>query len=171
MDFLNKESYETVCKGGFLLFYREIFGDLFKVRSEYVLAHCISTDCEMGKGIAVEFVKRNPNMKSYLLAQDPQIGQAIYYPGDSEHQVFNLVTKRFYNGKPKRKDFNQAIESLKNEMVQRGLMKLAIPIMGSGLDKLNWVQSSRVIQEVFADTHIQIFVIHDENKKNHFGGR
>lgn len=41
-------------------------GDLFKLDNRYVLAHCISLDCEMGKGIAIEFDKRFKGMKSWL---------------------------------------------------------------------------------------------------------
>lgn len=141
------------------MYYREVYGDLFAVRAEYVIAHCISEDCEMGKGIATEFVRRNPNMRSYLLSLNPKVGQALFYEGEDIHHVFNLITKKKYNGKPTRASFNTAIRSLKEEMLKRGLRKLAIPLLGSGLDKLNWVQSSQFIQKEFSDTNIQIFVI------------
>lgn len=35
--------------------FEEIKGDLFKCDSDTSLAHCISEDCRMGKGIAVLF--------------------------------------------------------------------------------------------------------------------
>ena len=38
--------------------YREEVRDLFSVADDYFLAHCISADFAMGKGIAVEFNKR-----------------------------------------------------------------------------------------------------------------
>ena len=38
--------------------YREDRKDLFKVPEDYYLAHCISADFGMGKGIVVEFNKR-----------------------------------------------------------------------------------------------------------------
>jgi O-acetyl-ADP-ribose deacetylase (regulator of RNase III) len=36
---------------------KEITGDLFKVADDVSLAHCVSEDLEMGKGIAREFRK------------------------------------------------------------------------------------------------------------------
>ena len=40
------------------MIYKEEVRDLFSVPEDYYLAHCISADFGMGKGIAVEFVKR-----------------------------------------------------------------------------------------------------------------
>lgn len=145
-------------KGECSMHYKEVFGDLFDVRTDYVLAHCISEDCRMGAGIAVAFVNRNPHMRNELLKQVPKIGDAIFYKGE-QHDVFNLITKKNYYDKPTRSDFNLAVASLKKEMVERGLKKLALPRIGAGLDKLNWEESSQFIQETFKDTDIQIFVV------------
>ena len=38
--------------------YREEIRDLFAVPEDYYLAHCISADFGMGRGIVVEFNKR-----------------------------------------------------------------------------------------------------------------
>ena len=40
------------------LCFEEQLGDLFQVPNNVSLAHCVSTDMEMGKGIAVEFKDR-----------------------------------------------------------------------------------------------------------------
>ena len=40
------------------MIYREEIQDLFSVPNDYYLAHCISADFGMGKGIVVEFNKR-----------------------------------------------------------------------------------------------------------------
>lgn len=40
------------------MIYKEEKRDLFTVPEEYYLAHCISADFGMGKGIVVEFNKR-----------------------------------------------------------------------------------------------------------------
>ena len=37
---------------------REEQRDLFSVPKNYFLMHCISADCKMGAGIAVEFARR-----------------------------------------------------------------------------------------------------------------
>lgn len=40
-------------------------GDLFELADEYYIAHCISSDLALGKGIAAEFVERY-DMKTNL---------------------------------------------------------------------------------------------------------
>ena len=46
--------------------YNEEKGNLFELDEKYSLAHCISLDCKMGKGIAVEFDKKFKGMKVFL---------------------------------------------------------------------------------------------------------
>ena len=50
--------------------YREEVRDLFSVPEEYFLAHCISADFAMGKGIVLEFNKRF-DMKRQLRQKYP----------------------------------------------------------------------------------------------------
>ena len=50
--------------------YEEKRKDLFSVSNEYYLAHCISADFALGKGIAVEFNKRF-DMRNRLLNKYP----------------------------------------------------------------------------------------------------
>ncbi|MFY0516409.1 macro domain-containing protein [Lysinibacillus sp. UGB7] len=142
------------------MIYKEIFGySLFDCRTDYVLAHCVSRDFEMGKGIALEFSRRNPQMKGVMRnVKTRKVGDALTYFGP-KHVVINLITKEKYNGKPTRATFNQAVISLRNEMLARGFYKLAIPLIGSGLDRLDWSETRKVIKDVFQDTPIQIFVI------------
>jgi hypothetical protein len=52
------------------MIYKEEVRDLFSVPEEYYLAHCISADFGMGKGIVVEFNKRF-NMKQVLQTKYP----------------------------------------------------------------------------------------------------
>ena len=52
------------------MIYREEVRDLFSVPDDYYLAHCISADFGMGKGIVVEFNKRF-DMKHILQTKYP----------------------------------------------------------------------------------------------------
>lgn len=52
------------------MIYREEIKDLFSISDEYYLAHCISADFGMGKGIAIEFNNRF-NMKRKLKSKYP----------------------------------------------------------------------------------------------------
>ena len=142
--------------------YNEIQKDLFTVSEDYYLAHCISADFGMGKGIVIEFNKRF-NMRYKLLTQfgtscitawdkNPK-GQCI-----KEDRVFNLITKRNYWLKPTYQTLTEAITEMKNQAVFCNITKIAMPIIGCGLDKLEWDKVSEIIKEVFNDTDIEILV-------------
>ena len=51
------------------MIYCEVYGDLFNVDKKYYLAHCISADFALGKGIAVEFNKRYDELLKVVLAR------------------------------------------------------------------------------------------------------
>ena len=53
------------------MIYKEEIRDLFSVPEDYYLAHCISADFGMGKGIVVEFNNRF-NMKQILQMKYPE---------------------------------------------------------------------------------------------------
>ena len=57
-------------KKGITMEFREEKRDLFSVPNDYYLAHCISADFAMGKGIVVEFNRRF-DMKNQLKAHYP----------------------------------------------------------------------------------------------------
>lgn len=82
------------------MIYKEEIRDLFSVPEDYYLAHCISADFGMGKGIVVEFNKRF-DMKNKLQSKYGSYLQK-YTNGDCilEGRVFNLITKPQYWSKP-----------------------------------------------------------------------
>lgn len=135
--------------------YSEIKGDLFKSDKSYCLAHCISVDANMGAGIAVEFKNRYKGIKPFVISRNPSIGDCIPYNYDGR-LVFNLITKKYYYGKPTYATFESSIISLKNMMLSLHKDKLAIPLLGSGLDKLSWAKNREIIKNIFKDTDIEI---------------
>lgn len=136
--------------------------DLFTLPKEYSLVHCISADLAMGAGIAVSFNKHF-NMRSRLLKQ---FGTDLVTSWDKtptghcihEDRVFNLITKRNYWHKPTYKTLTEALTECKNQCEFLNVEKLAMPMIGCGLDKLEWSKVSLIIQEVFKDTNIDIIV-------------
>ena len=143
--------------------YREEIKDLFSVSDDYYLVHCISADFGMGKGIAVSFNKYF-NMKNrliskygnYLSSWDSQFEETI--PCIKEGHVFNLITKRNYWHKPTYTTLENALIALKCLCSLNGVNKLAMPIIGCGLDRLEWDKVSKMIQDLFEDTDIEILV-------------
>ena len=143
--------------------YREEVRDLFSVSDDYYLAHCISADFGMGKGIVVEFNKRF-DMKNKL---QNKYEDYLYYfqkirkgEGDCllEGRVLNLITKERYYQKPTYKSLKQSLMYMKFLCEENRIFKVAMPIIGCGLDRLQWDKVSGIIQTVFADTDIEILV-------------
>ena len=143
--------------------YREEVRDLFSTPDDYYLAHCISADFALGAGIAVEFNKRFDMKRklisqcggNYLSAWDSHFEETI--PCIQEGRVFNLITKRNYWYKPTYETLEDALIALKC-LCCGEIDKLAMPVIGCGLDRLQWDKVSEIIKDVFDDTDIEILV-------------
>ncbi len=142
--------------------YREEAGDLFAVPEDYCLAHCISADFAMGKGIVLEFNRRF-DMKRLLRQRYPSY-LADYRQnatgGDClrEGRVLNLVTKERYFQKPTLATMEAALRRMRELCLEEGIAKVAMPTIGAGLDRLAWGEVSALVQKVFGDTGIEILV-------------
>ena len=110
--------------------YSEENKDLFTVSEDYNLAHCISADFGMGKGIVVEFNKRF-DMKRKLQTKYPDyINQYTHKKigGDCllEGRVFNLITKERYFHKPTIITMKFALEKMKQICLDNNIKKMAL---------------------------------------------
>lgn len=144
------------------LVYREVESDLFKVNKTYYLAHCISADFAMAAGIVVEFNKEI-DMKSRLKKKYPDyimdwIRNSRSYDCLLEDRVFNLVTKTRYYNKPTYNSLTGALVMMRDLCNEKGINKIAMPLIGCGLDRLMWSRVSKIIKDTFVDTDIDILV-------------
>ena len=142
--------------------YREEVRDLFSVPEEYGLVHCISADFAMGKGIVVEFNRRF-DMKRRLQRGYPDYldhYRTLESGGDCilEGRVFNLITKERYFHKPTIDTMRAALERMREICRDAGILHLAMPMIGAGLDRLLWEEVSAQIKSVFGDTDMDILV-------------
>lgn len=142
--------------------YKEEIKDLFSVSDDYYLVHCISADFGMGRGIVVEFNKRF-DMKRRLQRKYPdyinewhrskRIGDCIL-----EDRVLNLITKERYFHKPTYESMRAALSEMQSMCWFHNIKKVAMPIIGCGLDRLEWNKVSSIIKEVFENDDIEILV-------------
>ena len=132
--------------------FKEEHGNLFEVSDKYYLAHCVSTDCALGTGIAVQFQKRF-KLKESLKASAPKVGQAVRI-----NRVFNLFTKKVYYGKPTYESLTSALQDMKAQCITENVKFLAMPKIASGLDRLNWSKVRDIIKKVFNDIDIEIII-------------
>ena len=145
--------------------YKEEKRDLFTVDDSYYLAHCISADFKLGAGIAVEFNKRF-NCRNRLFEMYPASSTPYWDKLQDKFKglcvitdpVYNLITKRNYWNKPTLATMKNALLWMKEDCEIRKIDKLAMPMIGCGLDKLRWEDVSALIKETFMNTNVEILV-------------
>lgn len=133
--------------------------DLFNYEGKAWLAHCISSDFGMGKGIVVEFNRRY-DLKNYMIknhVKNSWTGKGYCIPV-KQYKVFNLITKDKYYKKPTYKTLKESLIDMKNYAVSQNIKTIACPLIGCGLDGLDWMKVRDIIQEVFKTTDIKIIV-------------
>jgi len=136
------------------LCFTEIKGDLFQCNQNISLAHCVSQDLKMGMGIAVEFKKQFKGTGE-LTDQNKEVGECAYLKRDSRY-IFYLITKKVYNHKPNYVVLEKCLKELLELCKRFNIQELAMPRIGSGLDNLDWSIVSRIIDDVFEESGIQI---------------
>ncbi|CAG0887714.1 unnamed protein product [Darwinula stevensoni] len=137
---------------------QEVKGDLFSCPESTSLAHCISADIRMGKGIAAIFKKKFAGV-SELQTQKKSVGEvAILKRGD--RHVYYLITKAKYFEKPTYAAVEKSLNAMKKHCEEHGVKALAMPRIGCGLDGLEWKQMNEIIEKVFQDSSLDVITIY-----------
>ena len=142
------------------MIFNEVQKDLFTVSQGYYLAHCISGDYALGAGIAKAF-DQVYNMR-FKLHRDYAIPDGEKYANVGRallvDNVFNLVTKQRCFHKPTYDTLYETLVDMKEQCENFDIEKIAMPLIGCGLDRLDWEQVKDVIEDVFGETDIEILV-------------
>ncbi|MBN1074697.1 hypothetical protein DVV91_10120 [Clostridium botulinum] len=145
--------------------FNEQKGNLFELDNEkYAYVHCISSDCEMGKGIAVEFKNKYKGMQKYLRekVENAYKSYPLCIPAirnkDNKVLVLFLVTKNKYWNKPTYDTLRTTLIDMRDFCFRHNVKYLAMPKIGCGLDRLQWGKVREIIKELFDDTDIVIEV-------------
>lgn len=134
----------------------EEIGDLFSCPVSASLAHCVSRDLHMGKGIAVLFKKKFGGVAA-VKAQNKDLGECAVLK-DNSRFIYYLITKEKYNHKPKLATLKQALCDMKDHCVANAVSELCLPKIGCGLDRLDWKEVKQVLVETFKDTNVKLCV-------------
>ena len=129
-------------------------GDLFS--STECLAHCISEDIRMGKGIAVKFKTLFGGVNELKQQQASPGGLAVLARGD--RYIFYLVTKKNYYDLPTYSNLWRSLKCMREFCIKNDVKSISMPKIGCGLDRLKWSQVCKIISSVFENTNIEITV-------------
>ena len=134
----------------------ELRGDLFSCPLTSSLAHCVSVDLQMGKGIATVF-KNKFGRVDELKAQWKQVGECAVLM-DGPRFVYYLVTKEKFFHKPKLESIKASVHAMRDHCVTNDVKVLSMPRIGSGLDKLDWIDIRQILSDAFRYTQIKLCV-------------
>lgn len=139
----------------------EEYGD----RDDVYFAHCISADCVMGAGIAIQFVnwfkkKYDLNLRSLCSCEGANEGTCI-----ETGMLFNLVTKEHYWDKPTYSSLERSLKCMAKSYMQGyvtnsidGVEFKRTTIVMPCIDELDWTRVRNIIFKVFRYIPVNIIV-------------
>jgi O-acetyl-ADP-ribose deacetylase (regulator of RNase III) len=179
-DWMTCTNVDVISLGKYAdLDYEEKPGNIEDLPQSFSLAHCVSQDMHMGKGIAVWF-KENFGHVDKLKKQNVKIGDVAFLDSDfdgtgveydeklnpkSRRYICYMVTKREYGDKPTMENLEKTIKRLQRFVSNRGIKALGIPKLACGLDGKQWEEIRPLIVETFRDDNIKIVVMKGDGQK------
>ena len=139
---------------------RYIEGDIFKSPAQ-VIVNTVNTVGVMGKGIALEFKKRYPDMfQAYRDICDRRKLKTgtlmLYYEPD--HWVLLFPTKENWRN-PSRMEYIEAgLAKFCRTYAEKGITSVAFPKLGCGNGELNWSDVQPVMEKYLKDLPIDIYI-------------
>ena len=96
----------------------------------------------MGKGIALEFKKRFPEMyEDYVVRcarKELRLGEPYLFRGTIPPQIINFPTKDHWKSLSRIEDIGRGLQCLVANYKVWGITSLAIPALGCGYGQLEW---------------------------------
>lgn len=139
---------------------RYVEGDIFKSPAQ-VLVNTVNTVGVMGKGIALEFKNRYPDMfQAYRDVCDKRkltIGSLMlcYEP---DHWVLLFPTKEHWRNPSRIKFIEAGLAKFCRTYAEKGITSAAFPRLGCGNGELNWSDVRPVMEKYLQNLPIDIFI-------------
>src|SRR2546422_8464038 len=128
-----------------------LIGDLFASRAQ-TLVNTVNTEGVMGKGIALQFKKRFPEMyEDYAkrcTQKEVKLGRPYIYKGERLYPwIINFPTKKHWRSISRLEDIEEGLDYLEAHYHEWGVTSLAVPPLGCGEGGLEWRIVGRVLYE------------------------
>jgi uncharacterized protein YwgA/O-acetyl-ADP-ribose deacetylase (regulator of RNase III) len=120
---------------------RLLIGDIFKSEAQ-TLVNTVNCVGVMGKGLALEFKKRFPDMYEDYVKRcrqgEVRLGKPYLYKRLITPWLLLFPTKQDWRFVSKLSDIEEGLKYLEKHYKEWGITSLAIPPLGCGLGELNW---------------------------------
>lgn len=139
-------------------------GDLFGERDLKALAHGCNCAGAMGKGIAVEFRKRFPEMyaeyKERCALGRFNLGDVLMW-ADGTTTIFNLGTQQTWRTKADLNAIKVALHTMVQLAERTGIKRIGLPRIGAGLGGLPWQDVRSELSALGAATSVELVVFEE----------
>ena len=95
------------------------------------LAHCVSADFKMSRGIAITF-KRKFKKVNMLRKFKKHVGD-IAFLRHGENFIYYLITKKYKGDKPTYETLRWALKAMKRHAERNNVHEISLPKIGCGL--------------------------------------
>lgn len=139
-------------------------GDLFHDSGLDALAHGCNCAGAMGKGIAVEFRRRFPQM---YVEYKKRCDDGRFQPGDvfpwceGEITVFNLATQKTWRSQAEIFAIETAVRAMVALAEKSAIRRIGLPRIGAGLGGLPWKPVRKLLQRIGEGTEIDLIVVEE----------
>ena len=142
-----------------------VTGNLLEADTE-ALVNTVNTEGVMGKGIALQFKKKYPDMfEAYRRAcKEGQVlpGRMHVYERRemiNPRYIINFPTKRHWRSPSSIEDINDGLRALAEEIRERHIKSIALPSLGCGNGGLDWSEVLPAIRSALGDlTDVRLLV-------------
>jgi len=138
---------------------KEEIKNIFQTHPGYSIAHCISADLKMSKGLAAQIKNKFGDASGQLDKLKPMVGEAIPI-NIGNRTIYYLITKQKYFLKPTYDNIRTALQNLKKTMNKLHDYKITIPTIAAGMDKRNWSRVKQLIYYEFQNSNIELLICH-----------
>jgi O-acetyl-ADP-ribose deacetylase (regulator of RNase III)/uncharacterized protein YwgA len=136
-----------------------LVGDILKSKAQ-TLVNTVNCVGIMGKGIALEFKNRFPDMfKDYVKRcerKEIRLGEPYLYKTLFGSQIVNFPTKEHWKSVSKISDIEKGLHYLVKHYKQWGITSIAIPPLGCGNGQLEWKIVGPLIYKLIKQMNIPV---------------
>lgn len=136
-------------------------GDLFSTPELHAYAHGCNCAGTMDAGVSVAFKKRWPRMAEEFRAlcadQRFHLGDVFVWI-DGETTVYSLGLQQNWKARAKLAALSKALRRMVELAAAAGISRIGMPRLGAGLGGLDWPRVKSVLEQVGAETSIELVV-------------
>ena len=119
------------------------------------IAHRISANAKMSKRFAETICRRANGLLEFCRRAKTTISSTLpYWDRESNNFIYNLVTKSKFFGKPTLENLRISLENMRGHALPNTVTKISMP--KCGLNKLQWTDLFKLLQDTFTYSGIQI---------------